>query len=1118
MNRRSQPAGALALGIALCVLAGAAAAQPRPAPLAAQGAREWFRSDVRQPSFDTGALYDPRGVAAAPGGQFYVADAGHDRIAVVDGAGEVVRAFGQRGDGPGRFNVPSDVAIDIGRDRAYVADLANRRLSVLTLAGTPVDQWLTAGPAIAFVPSSVAVAPGSGDIYVVSEMTHQVDRFAPDGTWYGGWGGEGSLPGQLLGPQGIAVHPDGRVLVADFRNARLQAFTGTGTFLTERALSGVRDVAVSADGSQIYALHNAPGGFGDRDFITVFASDLAVELETFPAASLPFNDSFRPANAVAVSETGRLALSTSFGPLRMHGLRQYDPIPGGGLRLAAATVADPLAFGGFLEPTALATGADGSLYLTEATLDITRQYAPDGAFRGNFLSARGDELAVGPAGELYLVSTTADVMLHKVAPDGTPAWTKPCDCLSGIGVAVAGGRVFATSAMTRSLLAFQDGPSPQPVASYPFTDPTYAWPLDVASGPDGLLYAAGGETDTVLVMDPATGNERRRWVVEGGGAERITVAPDDGTVFALLFDGTIAVWSPAGAPIARVAIDPVPGAAAALPGDIAAGPAGRLYVLDEVSSAVMVYDARDLTATPTPPPTAEPPCVATADKTALPSRLVIGQQATISLSLDLVCRGGEAPESDIMMVIDRSNSMAGENLNAALAAALTFATAPELDLGRNRLGLVSFSDIISLDQPLTSDVAAMTKAIGDVHYSGATELAGAMRTSWLHLASEGRPGALPVILMLTDGRPNRDGQPYVEAFIAAARARARGAVVYTIGLGTNIAADLLTQMAGSSTRFFAAPTAGELAPIYEALSQTVGGVVASNVQIVDTLSTDVEYAPGSASNGGQISGRDVTWSVGAINAGRVTRTLRVRPTRVGRIATNQQAIARYTAEGVVYTVPFPIPEIDVLPEPTATPTPTTRFIYLPIVMNYYCLRRNPNVGADIVMVIDTSSSMGGAKIAAAVEATRTFIRLTDSRRDWVGLVTFDSEARLLHPLTPNQALLEAQLSTIALGVGTRIDHGLQEAMRELFYRARPGSQQVIILLSDGNPSEGRERAEAIASAAKQQGVTLFAIGLGSDVDGSFLAAMASAASYFHSPSPDDLDEIYRRLAREIPCR
>ena len=77
--------------------------------------------------------------------------------------------------------------------------------------------------------------------------------------------------------------------------------------------------------------------------------------------------------------------------------------------------------------------------------------------------------------------------------------------------------------------------------------------------------------------------------------------------------------------------------------------------------------------------------------------------------------------------------------------------------------------------------------------------------------------------------------------------------------------------------------------------------------------------------------------------------------------------------------------------------------------------------ADVVMVLDASSSMAGAKIDAAVGATREFIRLTDPRRDWVALVTFSGAAQSLHPLTPNQSALIAKLGEVQLGTGTRIE-------------------------------------------------------------------------------------------------
>jgi hypothetical protein len=53
--------------------------------------------------------------------------------------------------------------------------------------------------------------------------------------------------------------------------------------------------------------------------------------------------------------------------------------------------------------------------------------------------------------------------------------------------------------------------------------------------------------------------------------------------------------------------------------------------------------------------------------------------------------------------------------------------------------------------------------------------------------------------------------------------------------------------------------------------------------------------------------------------------------------------------------------------------------------------------------------------------------------------------------------------------------------------------------------------------AKQSGVLIFTIGLGSDLDDAALAAMASQSSYFYrAPTADDPRDIYRQIAVAIP--
>lgn len=83
-------------------------------------------------------------------------------------------------------------------------------------------------------PSDVALAP-NGDIYISDGYGNaRVHRFAPDGTLQKSWGMPGkSAPGEFHVPHGVWVHTDGRVLVADRENNRVQIFSPEGDFLTQ---------------------------------------------------------------------------------------------------------------------------------------------------------------------------------------------------------------------------------------------------------------------------------------------------------------------------------------------------------------------------------------------------------------------------------------------------------------------------------------------------------------------------------------------------------------------------------------------------------------------------------------------------------------------------------------------------------------------------------------------------------------------------------------------------------------------------------------------------------------------------------------------------------------------
>jgi DNA-binding beta-propeller fold protein YncE len=143
------------------------------------------------------------GLTAHPDGTLYI----------VDDAGHSVRHFTADGKelAPiGPVGKPSDT----GYDGTNVASVAR-----------------SAGPYNR--PTNIAVAP-NGDLYVSDGYGNaRVHHFSPDGKLIRSWGEPGTGPGQFKISHGICVVPDGRVLVADRENDRIQVFDPKGTFLLE---------------------------------------------------------------------------------------------------------------------------------------------------------------------------------------------------------------------------------------------------------------------------------------------------------------------------------------------------------------------------------------------------------------------------------------------------------------------------------------------------------------------------------------------------------------------------------------------------------------------------------------------------------------------------------------------------------------------------------------------------------------------------------------------------------------------------------------------------------------------------------------------------------------------
>lgn len=155
-------------------------------------------------------------------------DAPGPAVIELDPDGRLVGALGEGLVADGHM-----LAID-ARDRLLVVDRDAHQIVVLDRAGTllgSIGERHCPGRPFAH-PSAVALGP-DGTIYVADGYgASRIHRFTADGTPLGSWGSPGKGPGEFSTPHGLWILCDGRVLVADRENDRVQCFSASGDWLS----------------------------------------------------------------------------------------------------------------------------------------------------------------------------------------------------------------------------------------------------------------------------------------------------------------------------------------------------------------------------------------------------------------------------------------------------------------------------------------------------------------------------------------------------------------------------------------------------------------------------------------------------------------------------------------------------------------------------------------------------------------------------------------------------------------------------------------------------------------------------------------------------------------------
>jgi hypothetical protein len=176
-----------------------------------------------------------------------------DVVHIVDQGEHTVRTYTTKGDDIaliGTPGVPSDTGVD------WSLPTYKERYVSTTRGGPPFNN-----------PTKVAMAPDGSTFVSDGYGNARVHHFSPSGELLPSWGEPGSEPGQFRLVHSVLVSAEGRVLVADRENDRVQCFTQDGT-LVGIWDSVLRPAAAAPGRSGTYVVAELEWKVGDHSFVS----------------------------------------------------------------------------------------------------------------------------------------------------------------------------------------------------------------------------------------------------------------------------------------------------------------------------------------------------------------------------------------------------------------------------------------------------------------------------------------------------------------------------------------------------------------------------------------------------------------------------------------------------------------------------------------------------------------------------------------------------------------------------------------------------------------------------------------------------------------------------------
>jgi tight adherence protein B len=173
------------------------------------------------------------------------------------------------------------------------------------------------------------------------------------------------------------------------------------------------------------------------------------------------------------------------------------------------------------------------------------------------------------------------------------------------------------------------------------------------------------------------------------------------------------------------------------------------------------------------------------------------------------------------------------------------------------------------------------------------------------------------------------------------------------------------------------------------------------------------------------------------------------------------------------------------------------------------------VPVSVAVMLDTSDSMRGHALRAAVDAARTLIDDKPARSE-AAIFGFARTPYLIHPWSTAPGALDASLASVKVSAGTAIWDAVGMASQSI--GERPGASRVLVLLTDGSDTSSGASVTDAARAARSVHARVLVVGLpGAQTNRTNLERLVqqTGGTFVQVRSFDELHAVYAGLATEL---